>query len=431
VVEAIIMKHLRCVAAANLLVMLAAFIGAVSIGTSDLAAQSGNIKQEAADLIVRLETQFGGEEPEDSLTEIGSGIVVGMDEKSVWITTARHAVCKERGCGEIWVVSISQPSRKIRAQLVDKRRPGLDLAIITVPRAGFNNLGSGDGPEFNRRGRVGSLHVGDPVYPVGCPLGECDKTASPPDRVVSNDGRNISFLSLLVGTGSSGGAIFDRDWEVVGMVFYDQQPFGIALSIDTVLAAANSMGYPPSLKRPFLPRSGYRTTIGVSFVVPIPFDDVISEVRDKVAGRVSLIHRTLPAVSWHVAGLRLRADNLSTNGLLAGIGFYPTKPGRFGLRFFAEVGFGRTEARFDTGGYFTTDGNGDGYVPVWGRAEQTELGGGGGVSFELLLLPRTILEVVGGYWSFPVPEMPGIDETYILAPTFSHLQVGAGLRFGL
>lgn len=424
------MRCLWGVAASNLLATLAALVGPATTGSSLIVAQSGNIKPEAADLVVKLETQFRGEEPEDTVTDIGSGIVVGVDESKVWITTARHAVCKEQGCGEIWVVSTSQTTRRIRAQLVDRQRAALDLAVITVPRAGFNTLGRGQ-PEFNRRGRVGSLRVGDPVYPVGCPLGECDKTASPPDRVVSNDGKNVSFLSLLVARGSSGGAIFDRDWEVVGMVFYDQQPFGIALSIDTVLAAASSWGCPSSLKRPFLPRGGYRTTIGVNFLGAIPFDSLFREVPDKIAGRVSFIQRTLPAVSWHVAGLRLRADNLSTNGLLAGVGLYPTKPGRFGLRFFVEVGFGRTTARFDTGGYFTTDSNGDEYMPVWGRAEQTELGGGGGVSFEWLFLPRTILEVIGGYWSFPLPEMPGIDETYISAPTFAHMHVGVGLRFGL
>jgi hypothetical protein len=61
-------------------------------------------------------------------------------------------------------------------------------------------------------------------------------------------------------------------------------------------------------------------------------------------------------------------------------------------------------------------------VPLWQQVEDDGLGLGRGVSLQALLLPRTIVEVMVGHWSFNRPEnAPGMPDIFW----------GAGLRLGV
>lgn len=391
-------------------------------------AQSGNVPPEASALIVKVHGYFG-ETP-----ELGAGIVVGLSAQNVWIATAKHVVRRGTQVAEVWVFSPSSSRDSIRATVVrtteaDRLGRDLDIAVISIPGTSASRLMS-QRLEFNRRGNPRSVRIGDPVYPVGCPQDACGAAPSPADRVVSNDGEMIAFHSSFVGPGSSGGALFNAWWEVVGMVVRDQPPLGEAISIETVLRTAARWEVPTRLKRPFVPRAGYRTSVGVAFLLPTASSqDPFPEGRVP-SGRVTLTHQALPALNWHVGGLRLAPENMTVSAVMLGLGAH-LKVGRFAFRPFVEAGFGRAEARFDIGGAFVEGPDPDAYVPVWDRVERDGVGGGVGLSIELLILPRTILEVVGGYWDFSAPEMPGVDERFIPAPTLPNFFVGSGLRMGL
>jgi hypothetical protein len=129
----------------------------------------------------------------------------------------------------------------------------------------------------------------------------------------------------------------------------------------------------------------------------------------------------LPAVSWHVAGMRLTPRNLAITAGMAGVGVQ-VKRGRLTMHPYVEVGFGQVEGRHDLGGYYVAAPGGSRYVPLWNRVVADGLGIGGGVNVEVVALPRTIIELTSGYWSFTTP---------INAPKLTNLFVGAGVRLGL
>jgi hypothetical protein len=128
-----------------------------------------------------------------------------------------------------------------------------------------------------------------------------------------------------------------------------------------------------------------------------------------------------PVVSWHLAALRLAPENLAIAAGMAGVGIELRK-GRFVLRPFAEAGFGRTEGRYDLGGYYLAGPGGSQYVPFWRQVQGAGVGLGGGIVLEAITLPHIVLEVTGAYWNFTTPDN---------APKLRSGFVGAGLRWSL
>ncbi len=113
--------------------------------------------------------------------------------------------------------------------------------------------------------------------------------------------------------------------------------------------------------------------------------------------------------------------NLAITAGVAGMDIQ-LRAGRFVFRPFAEAGFGHMDGRYDLGGYYVAASGGSQYVPFWRRVTNDGLGIGGGLALDVITLPRTILEITGGYWGFTPPEN---------APRLKTGFVGAGLRWGL
>jgi hypothetical protein len=182
-----------------------------------------------------------------------------------------------------------------------------------------------------------------------------------------------------------------------------------------------------ALRTPVVPRRGYGMTLGVSLLSAIRQPDILPaagtgnplnpllESRFPSA-RITLSGRTSSGRSWHLAAMRLAPDNVTINGLFAGMAL-ELRSGRLLLRPFAEVGGARVQSRFDTGGYSLSGA----YVPVWDVEERDGLGFGGGATAEVTAFSNTILDVTGGAWSFGLPEN---------APDVPYLYLGLGLRLG-
>ncbi len=382
------------------------------------ARAAGHVPDEAKRLVVQVIGQFPANEALEvnAGTEVGAGIIVGATSKNVFIATARH-VLSQQGVAvrDVWVVFPGEPKDSVRATQLRGRRAGLDLAVISVPLASASALKAGL-PAFDRRGDVRSLKSGTPVTAVGCPQGVCWEAPSSPDRVLGVDLQGIIFQTSFIAPGSSGGALFNEWWEVVGLVTEEQPPRGEAIAIDRVVDQVRHWGYPVDLKKTAVPRGGYRTSVGAALLAPSPAVD------DRPpSGRLTLASRPIPQVSWHCGLLRLAPENLAVTAGMAGVGLH-LKKGRFALHPFVEAGFGHIEGQFDIGGYYVATAGDTSYVPVYNRVESDGLGVGGGAAVEITVFPRTILEVVTGYWSFTRPEN---------APQLNELFVGAGLRVGL
>jgi hypothetical protein len=270
---------------------------------------------------------------------------------------------------------------------------------------------------------VRQLGARTPVYPVGCPAGECWGVGQPDKVLVAGpDQPRILFTTFFVSPGHSGGPLFNEWWEVVGMLTKHGQPLSEALPIDSVMAVACDTGCghgEDRLKSPFVPRGRYRLSLGLQGL----FSSANAEPGGRFPpGRANLMYRIHPLVELHAGSIRLTPENLSVNGAMAGIGLnLPTK-GRVWVNPFIEGGFGHIEGRFKAGSFFIDQNGANVEVPVWRQVKDDGLGFGVGGSLMALVLPRTIVEITVGHWSFNRPDN---------APPTPDVVWGAGLRFGI
>jgi len=372
---------------------------------------------EALALIVKVVATFASGD-----VQPGSGIVVGASADSLYIATACHVVATPRDTAtEVRVSFAGDSLNPLRATLRNRaeRCPSpasLDLAVLALPRAAARRVDVRL-LAFDRRGEARALRLGDPVRAIGCPLEECWGLPGSPDDFVRLDSLEIVFQSDVVQPGSSGGGLFNAWWEVIGMVTEDVPPRAKAIRIDRVAAQLDAWRVPVSLRRPAIPRAGYRTTFGATLFArtPSPFSRV-------PAGRLTLSVRGLGSrVVWHAGLSRFAPSNLGINAGMAGVGLLWRPRERVTVYPFVEAGYASVEGRFDDGGYFVATGTGSRYVPLWKRVRGNGSGTGAGVGVQLALFPSIIGEIVAGYWSFTTPQP---------LPSYGKFQLGFGVRRG-
>jgi len=124
----------------------------------------------------------------------------------------------------------------------------LDLAVIRVEGMEAYGIQSENTP-FDRLGNPNDRIRGDYVFPMGNPLGRHWAISFEPDRFAGREGDRLYFESSFVAPGHSGGALWDEDLRLIGMIRRDRPPHGEALSITAVLARVMQWGYPVQLKQ--------------------------------------------------------------------------------------------------------------------------------------------------------------------------------------
>jgi S1-C subfamily serine protease len=381
--------------------------------TSPPAERGGNVPPAAKAMVVSVTTYF-----DTTAGQYGAGIIVGAQGNNLYIATAGHVLQGGPGTPVVWVTFSAGDST--RASIVMPRGSKLDLAVLQVaadPAQGRRWIPA----SWDRAGNVRALRSDDPVSPVGCPQHVCWEAPAPADRVVGKDPLGILFQSYFVGPGSSGGALFNEWWEVVGLVTHDDPPRGEALRIDEVLDRVRDAKLPVRLARPAVPRSGYPTTIGLSILTSGSPSSVPGTSDSRApSGRLTLERRVMPAVRWHVSALRLAPRNLAITAAMGGVGLH-LAAGRFSAAPFVEAGFGHVEGRHDLGGYYVQGSNSSRYVPLWSRETGDGLGIGGGATLQVIAFPRAIVEITAAYWSFTRPEN---------VPKLRKIFFGGGLRLG-
>src|SRR6185312_3172664 len=343
---------------------------------------------------------------EGSFRQFASGIIIGKRGDTLYVATAKHVVTDGgRLIDSVHAFFYDACNRDVAARIcsvMDSKR-GLDLAVLCIVSPRGARV-----PSLSRRGNVHQLGAQTPVYPVGCPAGQVCWTISQPDRVLvaGNNQPRILFSTFFVSPGHSGGPLFNEWWEVVGMVTNVDQPLAEAIPIDSVLNAAcdstcRKRSEEHTLAAPFVPRSGYRLSLGYNALV----SGADGEPGDRGAPqRINLQYRLNPLVEFHGGSLRLTPENLSVTGAMFGLGVnWPTK-GRLWLNPFLEGGFGHVEGRFKASSYFIDDNGSNVEVPVWQQVQDDALGYGAGGSLMGLVAPHTIVEVMWGHWSFNRPE---------------------------
>ena len=68
-----------------------------------------------------------------------------------------------------------------------------------------------------------------------------------PDAIARVDTSTIEFQTNFVQQGHSGGALVNGNWEIVGLIKQDQQPYAVAVRIETVIDKLKNWGYTVAL----------------------------------------------------------------------------------------------------------------------------------------------------------------------------------------
>jgi Trypsin-like peptidase domain len=398
-----------------------------SILTIGVASRAGAQQSElglvptfARALVVRIDSRFTDED-----AEVGAGIVVGLDQSNVYIATARHVVRKGTVPATSVTVLFASPTEAYgdtaSATVLDHNNDRIDLAVISVPRAAIRSVALTE-KTLDRLGDVGAIGFRSPVAPVGCPS-ECWRVSVTREQVIGV-GREEMIVEAgaasNMGPGSSGGALFNDHWEVVAMVTQHGAPRAYAIPIDVVIDQLRFWHVPVTLRRPSIPRGGYRTVVQASILAPSGADEEFVDADRLPSGRVTLLRQARAPWSFTASVMRLAPRNLGVTAGMVGLAA-SLRMGRLTLQPFTELGLGRVEGRFDGGGV-TVVAPDTVYVPRWEQARVDGLGFGAGMDVQVLLLPRVILGAMVGRWTFSSPPR---------VPAFPSYFFGAGLRYGL
>ncbi len=384
-----------------------AVVGAtiLAITAGPLVAQRpSRMPVEAKNLVVQV-VATGGEEE-----EVGAGIVVAASDRIV-IATAAHVVRTAQQGAKVRVVFQFARNDTVEAR-VDQTDRELDLAVLSVPRAGAATQFA-----FDRRGDPGALEIGALVVPVGCPERVCWEPPISGDRVISASARRVRFESFFVSPGSSGGALFNAQWEVVGIVTEKNSQDGVALGMSEVADRLRKWGIPMQLRPTSIPRAGYRTR--VSLVGLAPSTGGLHQAGRWPSGRFALLLRGQERIGLHVTAIRLAPLNLKVLGGMLGSSV-SLRYGRFGIAPFGEVGVGRVEGRFQSGSYFIQSQGDTLEVPIWRTLTNDVIGFGVGADMEFLVFPHVALSGLVGHWSFRTDaQLPSVPSVFF----------GAGLKY--
>lgn len=377
----------------------------VSTMAGSLEAQRLSPMPLAAKNLVIQVLATGGEEE-----EVGAGIVVLVADRII-IATAAHVVRTAQQGAKIRVVFQFARNDTIDAKVEQVDRD-LDLAVLGVARTGS----AAPAFAFDRAGDPAALETGSLVVPVGCPERVCWEPPVSGDRVISASARRVRFESFFVSPGSSGGALFNQQWEVVGLVTEKNSQDGVAVGMAEVRDRLKKWGYTVQLRSPSIPRAGYGTSLSLTGMAT---KDGLAQSGRWPSGRLALFFRGQQRIGWHVTALRLAPEDLQVTGGMVGTSV-SLRTGRFGIAPFGEVGVARVKGRFQAGSYTVQSGSGTIQVPVWQTLTNDVIGVGFGADLEMLIAPHIALTGVAGHWNFRTDsQLRSIPSAF----------AGAGLRY--
>jgi hypothetical protein len=205
--------------------------------------------QYALDHVVRIEATDpaqGG-----AVVGFGAGLLVGQTRGQIFIATANHVV--RRGDGRVLsprVTLRAYGGGTYAADVLPVFDRALDVAVIAIPAPPLEQLNL-----CRRQGQLLAVlsssysgpEPGHAVQALGHPNGRpwAGTTGGGTLQEWSLD--RISFESVTLSPGHSGGALVNEDKALIGMVLRDAAPFGEAISIESLLRRVDDWGLPVTL----------------------------------------------------------------------------------------------------------------------------------------------------------------------------------------
>ena len=208
-----------------------------------------NSLQYVLDHIVRIETTDpakGG-----AIVGFGAGLMVGQTTTQVFIATANHVVRRADGQALAPRVTLRAFGGGTHAaEVLAVFDPALDVAVVAIPAPPLDrlNLCGPQGrllPAYTATYR--RLKVGSGVQALGHPNGRSWAGTTGSGTLQEWSLERISFESVTLNPGHSGGALVDEEKALIGMVLRDAAPFGEAISIEGLLKQLDGWSVPVTL----------------------------------------------------------------------------------------------------------------------------------------------------------------------------------------
>jgi hypothetical protein len=202
----------------------------LSSGQASLAQEGG-----AKRLVVMLDGTL------DTARVVGAGVIVGIGHDRLYIATAYHVVHSGPKQAKDLKVQVEWlPGEWFPAELLGGADKDLDLAVLVAK--GARDLAVPD-LHWKILGSPADLNPRDEVFPVGYPSGTPWFVSVQPHLVSGVDAQVVKTEGNLV-PGNSGGALFTKDWRMVGLVSSTGALLGESTRIDVVVDRLKAWGYP-------------------------------------------------------------------------------------------------------------------------------------------------------------------------------------------
>jgi hypothetical protein len=178
----------------------------------------------------------------------GAGIIVGFDEKTIYVATADHVVIDPSTGAQVNIsakfLGVSDPRPATTFKTSEPRGSG-DLAVIMVPRDAILDKYL-NGLNFSMLPTSASPAVNGAVNSIGCWGGS--SWASGSDEVLLAATQDNLRVHSTVNEGQSGGGLFSAAWELIGMPLDVSVNEMSARPIDSILRDLRAWGVPVALK---------------------------------------------------------------------------------------------------------------------------------------------------------------------------------------
>lgn len=184
------------------------------------------------------------------IDQLGAGVIFSRDDDSILVVTANHNVRRgSQTADSITVYLNGDLDRPYDATVEPHFNQELDLAVLRIA-VDTNAFPVAAQLPFDRIRNPRELKKGDYVFSMGYPLGRPWAVSVEPDRFAGISKDKVFFESRFIAPGHSGGALWDQNLKLVGLILSDQAPHGEALSISRVISALGKWGYGVDLGSP-------------------------------------------------------------------------------------------------------------------------------------------------------------------------------------
>ena len=196
-------------------------------------------EDEAKQLVVMLRGKLGNG------PVAGAGLIFGTGNNRLYIATANHVVRKGLNEAENLEMQLNWlPGEWVPVKLLDHGDKDLDLAVLVAQ--GAEDLAI-PALHWETLGQPAELEQRDEVFPVGYPSGTPWFVSVQPHLVSEVDSQVLKTEGTLV-PGNSGGALFTKDWRIVGIVSSVGALLGESTRIDLVINRLKAWNYPVQLE---------------------------------------------------------------------------------------------------------------------------------------------------------------------------------------